>query len=153
MSIERTQTDPWIKEMQKWETQPTVINGSLINPIPFSEGGRGGAPRTEYPKMLYRAEAADGGYRISGSKIVDHEAAERIACGQGWSVTQEEALEQGPIRQRELATLAANRAHNDKWMSPAAQAEARTADESTMQHVPAIPETPIQKRQPKETSK
>jgi hypothetical protein len=154
MSIARNPQDPWIEEMQKWETRPVILNGTLIEPIPLESGGRGGAPRTEYPKMLYRAEAESGGYRISGTKIVPDEGAERIAIGQGWSVTQEDALAQGPARALEIATLAANRAHNDRWMSEAARAEAASVDESTMQHLPSIPETPIRRgpgRPPKET--
>lgn len=146
MSIQRTQEDSWTKEMAKWESRPVLVNGTYVQPIPYEQGGRGGAPVTEYPKMIYRAESADGAPRIAGCKIVADESQERMACGQGWSVTQEAALEAVHAQQREFARLAANRAHNERWMSDQAKAEAQAADESTIEHLPVIPETPIKKR-------
>lgn len=150
MAIPRAQEDSWTKEMSKWEMRPVLINGTYVQPISHLEGGRGGAPVTEYPKMLYRGESADGGPRIAGCKIVNDESQERMACGSGWSVTQEQALEAVHAQQREFARLAANRAHNDKWMSDKAKAEAQAIDESTMEHLPVIPETPIRKRRTKQ---
>lgn len=149
MGIQRAQEDSWTKEMAKWERIPVLVNGTFVQPIPVSEGGRGGAPLTEYPKMIYRGESADGGPRIAACKIVNDEGQERIACGQGWSVTQEDALASVFEQQREFARLAANRAYNDKWMSDGAKAEARAVDESTIEHLPVIPETPIRKRRTK----
>jgi hypothetical protein len=49
-------------------------------------------------------------------------------------------------QQLEFARLAANRAHTERWMSDKARAEAREIDESTIEHLPVIPETPIKKR-------
>jgi hypothetical protein len=154
MAIQRAQEDAWTKEMAKWEQRPVMVGGTYVQPIPFSEGGRGGAPVTEFPKMLYRAESAMGGVRISGCKIVGDESSERLACGQGWSVTQEQAIAAVAAQELELAKLAANRVHNEKWMSDKAKAEAREADESTMQHLPAIPETPKKRmgRPPKKSA-
>ena len=149
--IHRAPEDAYVKEMAKWERQPVMVHGTYIEPVPFGQGGRGGAPLTEYPKMLYQADSFDGGPRISGFKTVDDEGQERIAIGQGWSRSQEDALDAVVARQLEASKLAANRAHNDRWMSDKAKAEAQAVDESTMQHLPAIPETPIVRRQVKET--
>lgn len=146
MAIPRAQEDSWTKEMAKWEQRPVMINGTYVQPIPYEQGGRGGAPITEFPKMIYRAESADGGPRISGFTIVANEGEERVACGQGYAVTQEAAIAAVHAQHLEFAKLAANRAHNDQWMSDKAKAEARAIDESTMQHVPVIPETPIKRR-------
>lgn len=146
MGIQRSQEDTWTKEMAKWEQRPVLVNGTFVQPIPVAEGGRGGMLLTEYPKMLYRGESADGGPRIAGFKIVADSLQEQIAIGQGWSLTQEAALEGVAARQLELAKLAANRAYNEQWMSEKAKAEARAIDESTMQHVAEIPETPIARR-------
>ena len=149
MAIARAQEDSWTKEMAKWEMSPVLVNGTFVQPIPVADGGRGGAPRTEYPKMIYRGESADGGPRIAGCKIVKDESEERLACGQGWSVTQEDAIASVHAQQLEFAKLAANRVHNDKWMSDKAKAEAQAVDESTMNHLPEIPRTPIRKRRTK----
>lgn len=149
MSIHRTPQDGYTQEMRKWETRPVFVNGSYIEPLPVDQGGRMGLAPTEYPKMLYRAESADGGPRISGTKIVHSSDQEAVACGQGWFVTQEGAIEGVHATQREMARLAANRAHNDRWMSEAAQAEARAADEATIEHLPSVPVTPIRKRRTK----
>lgn len=146
MGIQRSQDDSYVKELAKWEQRPVFVNGSYIQPIPFAEGGRGDAPRTEYPKMLYQADSFDGGPRISGVTTVADEAAEHVACGQGWCVTQEAAIAGVAARHREFARLAAERAHTERWMSEAARAEAQAKDEATMEHLPSIPETPIKKR-------
>ena len=145
MAIERSQADPYVKEMAKWEQHDAFINGTFVQAIPISEGGRKGMPFAEFPKMLYRAQSEFGGYKISGCKVVGSEGEELVARGQGWSLTQEAALEAAPARDRELAELAANRAHNDRWMSEGARKEAQAADEATVKHLASIPETPIRK--------
>lgn len=150
MGIQRSQEDSWTKEMAKWEMRPVLVGGTYIEPIPFAQGGRAGAPHQEYPKAMYRAEMADGGPRISDYKTVPDAWQEDVAKGQGWHARQEDAIQAVHDRLRELATIAANRAAQDKWMSPHAQAEAAAADESTMQHLGEIPETPIRRMQPKE---
>ena len=150
MAIHRAPEDAYVKEQAKWERQSVMINGTYIEAVPVSQGGRKDFPLTEYPKALYRAESADGGPRISGYREVADEGQERLAKGQGWHESQEEALEAVTAQELEYARLAANRAHNDRWMSQKARDEAAVVDEATMQHLPSIPETPILKRQPKE---
>lgn len=149
MGIQLTKEDSYIQEMRKWEREVVEIGGTIVRPIPFAEGGKGGMPFQEYPKAMYRAESAMGGPRISAMKTVDDEGAERLAHGQGWRSKQEDAIDLVHANALEAAKLAANRAHNEKWMSEKARAEAAAVDEATMEHVPSIPETPIVKRQQK----
>jgi len=150
MGIHRSQDDSWTKEMQRWEQRDVIISGTPVMAIDVAEGGRKNAPFSAYDKMLYRAEMADGGPQISATKIVKNEAEELIAVGQGWSVTQQDAIDAVHARHREMARAAAERAATERWMSPKAQAEAAAVDESTMQHVPVIPETPLKPRPRKE---
>lgn len=142
MGIRRSKEDSYIKEMAKWEHRPVEIGDTYVQPIPYAEGGKGGAPHEEYPKWLYKPGIVDGVPAIVASKIVHDESSERIAIGQGWFVKQDEAVE---TLHREYATLAAHRAHEDKRMSEPARAEAARVDEASMAHLPVIPETPIRK--------
>lgn len=146
MGIQRSSEDGYVKEMAKWESRPVFVNGSYIEPVPFAQGGRGGAPHDEYPKMLYQADSFDGGPRISGYKIVRSEDEQSVAVGQGWCVTQEQAIAAVGERHLLLAKLAAERAATERWMSDKARAEAQAVDESTIEHVAVIPETPIKRR-------
>lgn len=149
MAIARAQEDAWTKESAKWEQRDVMIGGTYVQAIPYTEGGRKDAPYEEYGtsgKMLYKAESAPGGSRISGFRVVKSEAEELMARGQGWHPKQEEAIAAVGAQELEYAKLAANRAHNDKWMSDKAKAEAQAVDESTMRHLPVIPETPIKRR-------
>lgn len=150
MSIHRAPEDAYVKEQAKWERQSVMLNGTYIEAVPMDKGGRKDFPLTEYPKMLYRAESFDGGPRISDTIIAESDGHERQLCASGWSVGPEAAIAAVEAQQLEFARLAANRAHNDKWMSEAARKESAAVDESTMQHLPSIPETPIVRRQTKE---
>ena len=146
MAIHRAPEDTYVKEMAKWEQRDVLVSGTFIQAIPVAEGGRKDAPFSAYPKAMYQAESADGGPRISNFRIVPDESAELLAKGSGWFARQEDALADVPRRQLELATLAANRLHNERWMSDKSKAEAAAIDETTMQHLAEIPETPIRRR-------
>jgi len=147
--IARTPQDGWTKEMAKWEQRPVYVNGAYIEPIPVAEGGRLGVDLTEYPKMVYQAESADGGPRITGFKIVNDSGEEAIAVGQGWCARQEDAIAGVHARHLELAKQAANRVYNERWMSDKAKAEAAEADETTIEHLAVLPEKPVRKRRTK----
>jgi hypothetical protein len=146
VGIQRAQEDGWTKEMAKWEQRPVLVNGTFIQPIPMDQGGKANMPFQPFPKMLYKAESADGGPRISACKIVESEEAERLAIGQGWSDGQQAALDAVEARNKEFALLAAKRNYNDKWMSEGAKAESRAVEETSAVHLPVIPEAPIKKR-------
>ena len=145
MGVLRSQEDGWTKEMAKFEQRDVIVGGTLVQAIPYADGGKKDMPFQEFPKMLYRAESAMGGPRISGFKTVKDSGDEALALGQGWCLRQEDALADVGRRDLELATLAANRAHQDRWMSDRAKAEAASVDESTTAHLAEIPMTPIRK--------
>lgn len=137
--------------MAKWEQRPVLVNGTYVEPIPVAEGGHGGMPFHEFPKMLYRGESADGGPRIAGMLVVRDEAEQGVQLGRGWSLSQAEAVAAVEAQQLEFARLAANRVHNDRLMSAKALEESQAYDETKVAHVPAIPDTPIKRRVKKET--
>lgn len=145
MGIQRTQDDSWTKEMARHEQRPVLVSGTYVEPIPFAQGGRGGAPFAEFPKAMYRAELAVGGPRISGMMSVADEGTERLAHGQGWRASQEDAIALAHANHREAARAAAERAATERWMSEAARAEAAAVDEATVEHVASIPVAPIRK--------
>ncbi len=132
--------------MRKWEHRPVLVNGTYIEPIPFEQGGKGNAPHQEYPKAMYQAERANGGPRISAFQLANDSWHQGVLEGQGWHHRQEDAIAGLEKQELEYAKLAANRAYNERVMSPNAKAEAAKVDESTMQHVPVIPETPKKPR-------
>lgn len=146
MSIVRSQEDGWTKEMQKWETRPVFINGTYVDPLKREQGGKRDHPYEEYPKMLFQAESVNGGPRICATVTVRDESEERLQVGRGWAPSQQAALDLIEVNQRELARLAANRAHNDRWMSGKAKEEAAAYDETHLEHVAEIPATPIKRR-------
>lgn len=131
--------------MQKWEHRPVLVNGTYIEPIPIEQGGKLNWPHQEYPKMLYKADAFDGGHRISEMITVHTANEEAMQLGRGYSVTQQQAIDRVAANQLELAKLAANRAYNERLMSANARAEAAAVDEATMQHLPEIKEKPKRK--------
>lgn len=135
--------------MARWEQRPVLVNGTFIEPIPMDRGGHANMPFTMFPKMLYKAESADGGPRISACKIVEDESAERLAIGQGWSDGQQAALDSVEARNKEFALLAAKRNFTDRWMSEGARAESQAIEETSSVHLPVIPEKPIRKRRTK----
>lgn len=139
MGIRYSKEDAFIKERAKWEMRPVEIGDTYVQPIPVAEGGRGGAPFEEYPKWLHKPGLVDGAPGIVASKLVNDADAEAIARGLGWAVDQAKAVADLHL---ELATLAANRAASDRRMSEKAREEAAAVDETTMAHLPVIPEAP-----------
>ena len=150
MGIQRSQEDSWTKEMAKWEQRPVLVAGTFIQPIPMDQGGHANLLFHEYPKRLYKAEAADGGPQIvDDNKTVHDEGQERVAIGQGWCVSQEDAIAAVHARHVDLGKLAANRNYNDRLMSDKARAESQAVEETSSVHLPVIPVTPIRKRRTK----
>lgn len=154
---------------------PIVIN-------PDSELGRELAkwdaprPRTEYPKMLYRAGTLNGktlcmapppspfGWRdqaeyqsainqaeaftASCQRMVADESAERIAKGQGWANSPGEALAVAEKEARALGDAAAEANYAAKRMSESAQRELDEANSLTHEHVADVgPKTRKQLRE------
>lgn len=169
MSIKHDLSSAYVQERRKWETRPVMIDtqyigpqivdgkmrpgftdGTYIEPLPREQGGRYPYIYQEYPKMLYKAHRADGGPKVdldsSGTRIVHSEGEERSALASGWHDGQEAAIQAIHDEDQNFAKLAAERAAQERRMSAKAQAEAAAVDESTIQHVPSIPETPIKPR-------
>jgi hypothetical protein len=140
MGIQHAQQSAYVKEMQKWESRPVMIGDTMIMPLPASQGGRADLPHQQYPRMLYRAVRANGGPQIAGHITVESEREQAYQESHGWHDGQEKAIKAIHDEDLEFARLAANRAHQEKNMSPNAKAEAAAIDESTIQHQPVIPE-------------
>ena len=103
----------------------------------------------EFPKCLYKAGRPKmGGVEVTESTTVRSEQEERLALGQGWARTQEDAIQLVHDQHTELATLAANRAYHEQRMSEPAQREAadREAAMDTVQHVPELPAVPVKRK-------
>lgn len=107
---------------------------------PFGEPGNPYAYR-EYPTMLYKAKSANPHNAefesVQAHDDVERERYERQGFVYGGKAAAIEALQK---QEREFAELAANRALTDRRMSEQAQAEAARVDESTVRHLPVIPE-------------
>lgn len=142
MGIHHSPQSAFVKEMAKWEHRPVMIGDTMIMPIPVDQGGKANAPFQPFPKMLYRAERADGGPQISGTLIVHSDTEEKRERERGWCEGPDAAIAAVKAEDLEFATLAANRAFQERRMSDHARAEAAAVDEATAQHVPVIPETP-----------
>jgi len=122
-------------ERRKWETTHTE----------FGPPGRA-AVFTEFPLMLYRAKrSSSGGAPILEHHIVGDEQEERNMLSRGFVRGPDHAIACLEHDEQEIARLAAERAYQERRMSARAQAEAEALDETTIQHVAAIPETPIHK--------
>ena len=100
-----------------------------------------------YPTMLYRPvrSKTSGDVAYEGQEAQDDTTRERlervgfIHGGQGAALAALEA------REFEIAELAANRHALDRKMSDKAQAEVAAVEDATIQHLAAIPETPIKR--------
>lgn len=126
----------YAKEMAKWEAHHTQY-GPPGRPYVFRE----------YPAMLYKPTRDAMGKVSFESRLANDENEradlERLGFVHGGQGKALEALE---AREFEVAELAANRAFNDRKLSPEAQAEAARIDASTSQHLAEIPEAPVKRR-------
>jgi hypothetical protein len=137
MSVLWSPDSSYAAERRKWETTHTE----------FGPPGRA-AVFTEFPIMIYRASrpSSGGATPILEHVIVDNAQQEENMRSRGFVRGPDHAVQMLEQQERELAQAAAERAYQDKRMSEKAQAEAATVDESTINHVGAIPETPIKRR-------
>lgn len=127
----------YAKELCKWEAN-------------YTQYGPPGRPYEyrAYPSAMYKAKRpAKGGDPLfdfaSAEDERDRERLERVGYVYGGKAAALAALER---QEFEIAELAANRHLTDRRMGEQARAEAAAADEATIQHLAAIPETPIKKR-------
>ena len=127
------------KERARWETPKNQTIHGLH--------GMKNVGYEEYPKCLYRAGRPDkANVKVTGSLTVHTDQEEAVAIGQGWSLTQEDAIQRVHDQHVEFAKLAAERAFYEQRMSDAAQKEAAAYESGTVQHVPVIPEVPVKRK-------
>ncbi len=137
MSVLWSQESPYAVERRKWETTHTEF------------GPPGRAPNfTEFPQMLYRAKRPPqgGAQPLLEHCIVDDEDQRRNMQSRGFVIGPDHAVQMLEQQEREIATLAAERNFLEARMSPKARAEAVAVDDTTIQHVPEIPRTPIHRK-------
>jgi len=144
VGLQWTPESDYVKELAKWEQRPTeLVSAGMLQALgkPISP------PYQEFPKAMYRAIAATGGPAINGFMVAHDASQERLLTGQGWSSSQDAAIELVHAADRAMAQAAAERAFSDRVMGEKARLEAQRVDDSTPAHVPEIPHTPIRKRQ------
>ncbi len=136
MSILISPDSEYARERLKWETEYTS----------FGPPGRA-KNFTEFPQYLYRAtRSATGGAPIIEPFLVHDEQERRNMQSRGFVIGPDHAVQALEQSELSIATAAAERAYTDRKMSPKAQAEAAAVDETTIQHLGEIPETPIHKQ-------
>lgn len=138
--------------------------------------GKGAIGFEPYPRMLFKARQNPANGKPSVGEVPPHpayypdnasferaslwvesfnrscqmtvrdEESERIAQGQGWSVTQDAALELFEKEQQNIAQIAAEEAYKARRMSAAARGELADADASTHQHVTDVVGIPRARR-------
>lgn len=154
------------KELRKWEQHHTVYaldenyESKPGNPYTFREypkmlyqaarrpNGQAACQLAPPPLNAFsgpqavdewnRETLAIESFNVAHRKVVGDEAAERIAVGQGWCLTQQAALDRYEQEQIAIGNAAAEVAAKVKTMSPKAQAEYAAAEETTIEHVTDI---------------
>jgi hypothetical protein len=135
LSILWTTESGYATERRKWEATHT-------------EFGPPGRPFTfhEYPLMVYQASRpSTGGPPVLVHEIVHDEPQERQLASRGYVRGPDHAVAQLDAQELEIAKLAAERHYDERRMSARAQAEASAVDDSTIDHVPSVPEMPIRR--------
>jgi len=137
MGVMWSQDSEYAKERRKWESETTAF-GPAGRPFVYAE----------YPLMLYRAKRRPEGGKdpILEQFIVEDEQQERNMQSRGWVRGPDNAIKALEQSEHGLAQAAAERAYQDRLMSDRAKAEAAAVDETTIQHLGSIPETPIHKK-------
>jgi len=136
MGVMWSQESEYARERRKWETTHTE----------FGPPGRE-ARFSEFPIMLYKAlRPPTGGPPVFEHIIVDDEQQERNMRSRGWVRGPDHAIQELEASEQGVAIAAAERAYQDKRMSPKAQEEAAAEDEKTISHLGEIQEKPIRRR-------
>lgn len=125
----------------------------------WSPYGPPGRPREvvghrAYPCQMYliRRAALGGGIEVVHSTSAKSEVERQNFESRGYICGLKEAVDELGRREQEIAVAAAERAHADRRLSPAAQAEVETAEDATADHLAEVPETPINPKRGKDTA-
>ena len=115
-------------------------------------------PWDGYPTTLFKAIRLVTGKNVcidtehlhATTKVVKSLGEYEHFIADGWSEHPTEALERLDKAQDEQSTNAAVRAYDDRHLSEAAQAEVAAVEQTTVEHLEAIPEGPKKRgRKPK----
>jgi hypothetical protein len=101
----------------------------------------------EYPKVLYFGRSVNGRVELAPPRTVQNAREEQEAKDEGWDPSPDRATEAETKRQEAIGTAAAERAYQDRKLSPQAQAEAAAADQAAgAKHLGEIRERPRRPR-------
>lgn len=142
MAVCHSPESAWGKELWKWDHTVGETN-------PHDDTIKGMRPSSpqEYPMMLYRAGRNDRNQIALLSHRIAHDSRERATMeADGYVFGPAEAIARYEAQEREIAKFAANRAFQDRALSPAAQAEAAAYEEGVREHVAEIPAQPVKRR-------
>ncbi len=134
----------YAKERVKWEAGYTPLGGPQRPYV-----------KREYPMMLFLAGPPEGG--LGAITVIAYETAASKREREDWETrgyrpSPQEAIAAYDAQQLEFAKLAAEQNWDVKnRLSAKAGAEVEAAQEAHAGHLPVVPETPIVRRQPKET--
>lgn len=129
------------KEILKHEFSDFSLNGA--------RGLRGPRVYKEFPKMMSLAGRSDTGKIVILREELAHDGDEEAKLAEaGFRFGHDKALEAHQAREQEIATLAANRAYQDRTLSEKARAEAEAFEAEQYGHVAEIPEAPVVRRGP-----
>ena len=131
---------PYAREMAKWE-------------MGYSPYGPPGRPREtvgyqEWPALFYRCKRSEtnGDFQVVHYQEATSPSHADQLEAQGYRKGRAAAEAYVVELEQQIAVAAAERAAQDRRMSPKAKAEAQAADDATAQHVGEVPETPIKRR-------
>lgn len=143
-NVMHSPSSAYAKERVKWEAHPSILGQGLRPYV-----------KRDFPMMLHLAGPPEGGLgaiTIIDTRTVGSAREADEWSGRGFRPTPQDALDFYEAQQLEFAKLAAEQNYDVKHkLSPAAGAEVEAAQQAVSGHLPAVPETPIVRRQPKET--
>lgn len=142
MGVYHAPETPYGKEQWKWDHTVGEVN-------PFDPEIRGMRPISfqEFPKAMYKAGRNDiNKIDLLERRLVGNRDEQARCEAEGFSEGPAAAVAKADALEREIATLAANRAAQDRTLSPQAQAEADAYEQTVDGHVAVIPETPKTRR-------
>lgn len=137
------------KELAKWEMRPLPdgsVNQDMINAARRAGMHHGAWEHQEYPKAMVLAAQTPNGIKITETRSAQSDVEEANLLSRGYRMKACDAVAYVESQNVAVAEAAANRAFNDRRLSPKAQDEADVLDRSTARHLGEIPAAPIRTR-------
>lgn len=142
MAVCHSPESAWGKELWKWDHTVGETNPHDDN----IKGMRPSSPQ-EYPMMLYKAgRNAKNQIALLSNRIAQNAYERESLERDGFVFGPAAAIERCEAQELEIAKLAANRAYQDRKLSPEAQAEAAAYEETVREHVAEVPSQPVKRR-------